>query len=1273
MDKVTDIHVFAGSKMNLDVEDRFLKPNETREVYNSICSTPGSKGAIKKLKGFENVLSLAINADIALPSASMVCVGTCSDLKTSSIIYFLCDISGNKYHSILRMFTYNKKCEFILRSCALLNFQLNYKVKANTIEDLLYWTDGYEGTPFVDYNPPRKINIVKATAMTNLWDLTHTYYKGMVVGRSGKSYRATTTIIPASPYVGPPNESGWELANVGWYDPTTGITQQIFDRIKYPMTTDLSVTYYSDATVLVNNLRGHLFKFKGVYLYDDNEKTVYSCDSDIPLPKGDELINGNFVDNATINNAIQITFPTGSAEVKRVQICVSEGDAGVWRQIYSLEKYDANGVVLVASDSTASYLFYNNEAGIVLDQTDVNRFYDAIPQISGNETIIERNRIIDAEYKEGFDNTKIDVSLSSSLHHVPDVELELVLNGTFFVDPYTHFEGPYIDIPSNITVNSQIVVNVWRYSYYQLTGINVPPAPPYGDTSGSILLSVTAIYTSTDTPTTMCTKLRNLVNQTMASLYNLPPIQYMAYYTTPSNRLFLKYDTFINFDHVKLLGDQYFVEKLSINILSPTPHITSFKAGSWHLFGLEYFDRAMRRTFVDISDQSKIYLPYFTEGKDPNNPATELNGKYYNIQLNINHIPPMYAEYYRLVYLPGTSFFLDFSVPVASLANDGINSYLMLNDAITKTAQQYAAFNIGGYTWQQGDRIRFVGAQLLEQNDLTYTYFNTVCDYLILGTTYRMYNSSTTVDDDWYLKDQSADTSFILDQDGNKVRDAGKERLVLPFINISANGWPPFTKVNEDGVTVPTDYFLLVEVYRPRKNTADVVETYNEFDHLRPVLNPHTQWRVHSGGQMVDGSGAVLSPAVLNLTRGDCYVKLRVTHGTSFWCEAREYSDYYTSNYINVGRVNVTDPDAQRNEYISKLLYSGAFIQDTNTNDLSKVDSSNSVTLADKYGSINYIQEVGYTLKVLQDKKPTSLPIGRVTFDQAIPGQGTVGATKDVLGPPTVHESDYGTIFTSGCVKHERRLYFVDIYAGLILMDSDNGIHPISLEHEIDYFVKAQCKRFLADGVDNIQVYGGYDEYYNVVFFSFYDSVTPANSFTVSFREGDEETEGFLSFYKFYPEFYGWDKDILTSWKANALWLHNSDNVPLMNFYGVQNAQTIKFTANKDPMAVKDWHGLMVNSDYGYDVPSMSIAPSNTYTRGMFTKLVKANFSQREGRWYSNIPKNMLTHQLVASADDWINGSDMRGASMEIELESATVEDTTLVEVQTTGVVSLGT
>ena len=131
------------------------------------------------------------------------------------------------------------------------------------------------------------------------------------------------------------------------------------------------------------------------------------------------------------------------------------------------------------------------------------------------------------------------------------------------------------------------------------------------------------------------------------------------------------------------------------------------------------------------------------------------------------------------------------------------------------------------------------------------------------------------------------------------------DKVIIDFITkANEKGWPPFTEVNESGTTVPTSYFLIVEVYRTRKNMSDVIETYNEFDYLRPILNPHTQWRVHSGGQMVDGSGTVLAPSIINLTRGDCYVKLRIAHGTAFWCEAREYSDYYTSNYINVGRVN---------------------------------------------------------------------------------------------------------------------------------------------------------------------------------------------------------------------------------------------------------------------------------------------------------------------------------------------------------------------------------
>ena len=248
-----------------------------------------------------------------------------------------------------------------------------------------------------------------------------------------------TFILPSSGNI--PTSPFWEVANISRY---SALTPQILDRIKYPLTSDISATYIQDTTVKNNNLRGHLIKIKALYTYDDKEKSVYSCDSDIPLPQGDELVNGNFVEDVTVNNAIQITFNTGSAEVIRIDIAVSIGGSGFdsegnvaevfenWSIVKTIEKYDANGNILIPSNIPHIYYFYNDTQGYAVSPDDVNRFQDSVPQISFNETFVEDNRLLDADYIQDYDNTQIDVSLTASRLTAPtNINIGSTTNGTY--------------------------------------------------------------------------------------------------------------------------------------------------------------------------------------------------------------------------------------------------------------------------------------------------------------------------------------------------------------------------------------------------------------------------------------------------------------------------------------------------------------------------------------------------------------------------------------------------------------------------------------------------------------------------------------------------------------------------------------------------------------------------------------------------------------------------------------------------------------------------
>ena len=1301
MKRITQIHNFVGHRMNLDSADELLKENETRAVWNSIANIPGSIGKIKKLKGFENVLALPINSDISFPQgATFTCIGSGHDLKAETMVYMLCDTSGTA-HSILRMFTFNKKCEWVDKNDPTLNFKVNSKIKKlNFEEDLMYWTDGYEGIPFVDYNPPRKLNQVKATAMTNPWDASRKYYKGMIVQRFNKSYRATADIVPAPPYLGPPN-APWELANIGVY---SAITFQILDRIKWAPAFAPGPSYDNDPYFPNNLLRNKLFQFAYWYVMDDNEKTVPSPISIIPLPTSPELQNGVYLETSSVDNVIHVWVNSGPPEVKEIDIAVREGNHGVWKLIKRWYKYDQDGnLVGMLNNINIVYLFHNNEVGEVLSQDDFNRPFDAVPQISKNETMLEKNRLVDGDYVQDFDNVDLDVNLTVDstfdennqlfnewntvlINQIPTpaVPFDIVSGGWICTPPASGtgsddtFGGYQIDF-----------TNIYEAGYLWVINLEITPNVQYGSASfgyytkeylyktakGVAIIDAVPGMTLQKFLNAMIPQLR--YGSTQDTLITIDQDTSMGY------NLFESYTEVDGWNGVRpgslgivapaSAGYGFpFWQNYRLNITITQLHrgsikLTSFKSGITHKLGLVYYDRAGRCGAVNTNLKTDLYILHDSEVL----PTHQLKQNY--IRWEINHKPPVWADYYQWVYAKGAtmSYFIQSAIADIGVAVVSDYIYIDINEYIRDTIELMPTFSIEPYEWVQGDRLRFT---LYRSGLDQFHSFTTVLDYEIVGT------QICNLWEQDYEKDNNSPPDFILDSNGNKIVNNRSLRLFIKAFDYTSFN---ISKRN-----------TIVEIYRPAKLMDTVL--YYTIGAKLSVLNPHTNQRVHSVVQQIstnmpipplpwDRNQTDALSARGTLSRGDVYILTRYMMQV-FPCESMSYSDFFNDQYtvkdvnyednaISIGLPNIVNPDIKRTEYISKLLSSGSFIQDTKTNDLSKVDSTNSVTLADKFGPINWMEEVGYILKVLQTKKPTSIPIGRVAFDQADQGKPVVGTTTLVLGVPQPHDSDYGTTHGTGVVKHEERYYFPDLYAGLILMDSDNGIHPVSLEYGIDSFFKTVCQQFLQDGIENIQVYSAYDEFYHIVFFTFTDSVQPGLNFTIGFKEGVQNIEGFISFYQFIPDFYGSAKAILTSFKNNALWLHNSDNVPRMNFYGVQFYQKLTLVFNAQPITTKDHKVIQINATeefYAPNVGDVKIYADGTY-REKQTKIPKGKFKKKEGKYYSEIPRNMLTRKLTASNSDFINGDPMRGRTIEITLSNESSDDKEITDVQVESEYSLGT
>jgi len=408
----------------------------------------------------------------------------------------------------------------------------------------------------------------------------------------------------------------------------------------------------------------------------------------------------------------------------------------------------------------------------------------------------------------------------------------------------------------------------------------------------------------------------------------------------------------------------------------------------------------------------------------------------YLLQWEILHRPPIWASGYQWVctkrqtisyfeYFRITSIGSEVIDPITNTVISAI--ILTVNDDIEKMNKVFGKSIVQPYNFVAGDRLKF--SYYLEGNKVLFNYFPDELDFEILsgGMTNDTGSGST------YLKNDLGE--YILDADGNKQKDIHKISIVIA--NFAYKNYPylaDFAKINSGTVVV------IVEIYRPAPDTQSNI--FFALGPRHPILNPHKDNRNHQGGPLLNSTdvwtrdqdwtntvsarGTLFSP--------DVWVRPRFTGnmavGLPFPIESSYFSDFFESQSGSIGRANIQNLNDRRYRYVSKLLYSGSFIQDTKTNDLSKVDSTNAVTLADKFGPINWMEEVGYVLKVLQTKKPTSIPIGRVAFDQADSNRPVVGTTTLVLGVPQPHDSDYGTTHGTGVVRHDDRYWFPDLYAG---------------------------------------------------------------------------------------------------------------------------------------------------------------------------------------------------------------------------------------------------
>lgn len=221
--------------------------------------------------------------------------------------------------------------------------------------------------------------------------------------------------------IGRPTKLNIQRYLAGTYNP---IKRSYLDVCKAPPRMPPRVTYENDQNSTVDNMRNSLFKFRTRYVYDDNDKSVYSTGSVCALPN---IPFSQIIDSdPTKNCRMSVYFSTGDPDVTKIELWVQQSTDGVtqdWLLINSFNK----SVLGLNNNDIYRFLFYNDGVYTSGAEVDILLFFDSVPLKAVCQALLNGNVIMYGGCTEGYNPTPINATVSTISQFVPYTTVNGVL------------------------------------------------------------------------------------------------------------------------------------------------------------------------------------------------------------------------------------------------------------------------------------------------------------------------------------------------------------------------------------------------------------------------------------------------------------------------------------------------------------------------------------------------------------------------------------------------------------------------------------------------------------------------------------------------------------------------------------------------------------------------------------------------------------------------------------------------------------------------------
>jgi hypothetical protein len=620
---------------------------------------------------------------------------------------------------------------------------------------------------------------------------------------------------------------------------------EYFEVIKEPPSILPEVDYINDTDFPINNLHKKFFQFRYRFVYDDNEKSVWSAISKMPIPENS--IDDGSNTQGGFQNSITIVVKTGDLNVAKIEIAGRLNIESEWSDFFLIDTLDKKRDK-IQDNTSYTYIFRNDSVYTPIDLQESNLLFDYVPDKANALELANGNTLVVGGLKDGYNrDVELDVTLTSINMKSPAVLSTLTATlsgplGTGTFPNYASYNDNYSGSIDEIYAGTIIFSGVPQVGDEITIDLQGYSTRPVIDDFGGI--DSYKDYKFNDMVLKVVVKEGWGINDIIREFQVHPsrfgygfwtevgvagprqpfyPIDSDAINPIPGganpNTLYLGAFLF------KINGVRREADSRRWHFYRPTVTVRrafsfngsdSFPTLKWnglYRYGLAYYNNNGKTNGVFTNNSMVLRTTsYDTSYEWTPGTLASILPENQSAQMYIGHTPPEWADYYHVVRTKDLS--CDFSLMVIS---PDINFNTPLN----------------GYWYIDIHSITETNADISESKNVI------------------NYNSTTFVDGDRVRIFQK------LNNDGT-VAWSNDKHIDLPIIAVETHSSRQYLKVKS--IQIPTGYIslsgnerLVIEIYRPAKVLSDENLVYYEIGERYDISTGPDGIRRHNGQETVSG------------------------------------------------------------------------------------------------------------------------------------------------------------------------------------------------------------------------------------------------------------------------------------------------------------------------------------------------------------------------------------------------------------------------------------